>query len=405
MYDAFAPARLNGLALRNRVVKTATFEGMSPGGVADARLAAHHAELARGGVGLTTVAYAAVAPSGRTFSDQLLVGPATMGGLRAVTAAVHAEGGAVAIQLAHCGGFTKDTSAGRPMPRGPSWALNAYGALVGRPLVRSMPPTELDAVPRDFATAAARTLDAGFDAIELHLGHGYLLSQFLSPLFNRRRDGWGGDLEGRLRLPLAVVREVRQEIGPDVPLLGKVNLEDGLPGGSTVEDAARIVTAAGEAGLDAVVLSGGLVSRNAFYLLRGGRPLREMIRAEEGWAHKAALATFGPLLVRPYAYEPMYFLDLARAVRRAVGLPLVLLGGLTSRGHVDRAMTEGFDFVAMGRALVADPDLVHRMAGDPNAESRCDHCNLCVAEMSAGVRCACAGALAVVSAPAATSPR
>lgn len=385
--NALEPATLGGLQLRNRIIKTATFEGMSRGGRPSDDLLKHHETLAAGGVGMTTVAYAAVSKPGRTFGDQLVISQDSAEGLAAIADAVHVQGGAIGIQLGHCGGFTKLRPVGRLCPRGPSWGFNAYGALQAIPMVRPMSEADMEATAAEFATAAARVVDLGFDSVELHLGHGYLLSQFLSPVTNRRRDAYGGDLDGRLRFPLMVVRAVRAAVPSGTPVLAKINLSDGVPGGSTVDDAVIICNEIADAGVDGVVLSGGIVSRNAFYLLRGERPLGAMIRTEKNWLQKGALATFGPLVVRRYQFEPMFFLEMAREVRRQVDVPLVLLGGITGREHVDRAMQEGFDFVAMGRALISDPDLTHQMRDNPKAEARCDQCNLCVAKMDLGVRC------------------
>ena len=132
--DAFAPARLGSLALRNRVIKTATYEGMCPGGVPSAQLVEHHRELAAGGVGLTTVAYCSVSADGRTFEEQMYMRPEVIAPLRVVTDAVHREGGAASLQLGHCGWFTKNKALSTRLPRGPSLAFNGYGLAVGKPV-------------------------------------------------------------------------------------------------------------------------------------------------------------------------------------------------------------------------------------------------------------------------------
>lgn len=385
---AFTPLRLAGLQLRNRFVKSATYEGMSPGGRAGPALVEHHAALARGGVGLTTVAYCAVEPDGRTFADQLLIDEDQVSRLRPLCDAVHAAGGAASLQLAHCGGFSKNRALRRRGPLGPSWAFNAYGSLSGLPLTRAASERDIAAVIDAFARAAELAQRAGFDAVELHLGHGYLLSQWLSPAINRRTDGWGGSLPNRLRLPLAVVRAVRERVGHAFPILCKTNLDDGFGGGLGIDEAIAIARALEREGVDALVLSAGFVSRSAFYLLRGGRPLREMIAVERKWAQKAALALFGPWLVRPYPFEELFLLDQARRVREAVRMPLALLGGVVSMDGVETAMREGFELVAMARALIADPELVRRFEAGERQRSRCTHCNACIAEMDrGGVRC------------------
>lgn len=192
MTDPFSPFRLAGLSLRNRILKTATFEGMSPGGGVSDALTEHHRALAAGGVAMTTVAYCAVTPDGRTFRDQLHMRSEVVSALRTLTAAVHGAGAAASVQLGHCGAFCNNHDLARRRPMGPSRALNLIGALSGRVLADAMSETEIEDVTAAFVSAAQLAREAGFDAVELHLGHGYLLSQFLSPGSNKRRDRFGG---------------------------------------------------------------------------------------------------------------------------------------------------------------------------------------------------------------------
>lgn len=390
MTGPFEPFTLAGLALRNRVIKAATFEGMSPDGEVTPALVRHHRDVAAGGAAMTTVAYCAVGPDGRTFRDQLHMRPAIVPGLRGLTDAVHREGAAASLQLGHCGSFCNNHALVRRRPFGPSRALNLLGALSGRPLADAMTVAEIAEVTGQFVAAARLAREAGFDAVELHLGHGYLLSQFLSPATNRRTDDYGGSPAARARFPLAVVARVREALPAGFPVLAKVNLRDGFPGGFELADCVALARGLQAAGADALVLSGGFVSRDAFYLFRGERPLRAMISAEKSKLQKVALALFGPLVIRAHPFEPMYFLPLARAVRAAVDLPLALLGGLTALEHLEAARREGFELVAMARALIHDPNLVARYQAGAATTSGCVPCNRCVAEMDRpdGVRCA-----------------
>ncbi|MCC6522631.1 MAG: NADH:flavin oxidoreductase [Polyangiaceae bacterium] len=387
----FTPFTLGSLTLRNRIVKSATYEGMVHEGLPTPALVRHHRELAAGGTALTTVAYCAVSPDGRTFSEQLMMSDRAIPAYAAVTDAVHAEGGAAALQLGHAGGFSKSRELRlRRAPLGPSFAANPYGLLSGIPFVYALREPDLRAIEADFVAAAVRARSAGFDAVELHLGHGYLLSQLLSPVTNRRTDAYGGSLDNRLRFPLRVLAAVRAALGPGFPVLCKMNLDDGVPGGLHVEEAVEIARALERGGASALVLSGGMVSRSAFFLLRGERPLRAMISVEPKAAQKLALALFGPLFVKAYPFEPLFFLPLARRVRAAVRLPLALLGGVTSRADLERALALGFELVALGRALLHDPGLPGKYARGEAERSGCEPCNLCIAEMDrpGGVCCA-----------------
>jgi len=380
--------RLRGLTLRNRVIKSATFEGMSPRGRPTPALVDHHRALAAGGVGMTTVAYGAVEPGGRSFGDQMVLGPGIVDALRPLTAAVHEEGGAASIQLTHCGFFTKLRRPDGARPRAPSRVFNAYGALSGLPFSQAMSEAEIVAMIDAFANAARVAIEAGFDAVELHMGHGYLLSQFLTPGINRRRDRWGGSVENRLRMPLAVVAATREAVGEAVPIVVKLNLRDGFRGGLEIDESIVIARALEGAGVDLLVLSGGYTSKTPFFLLRGGRPLGDMIAVEKSRAQRLALRLFGPLYVKRYPFTELFLRDLALAVRGAVNMPLALLGGLVSVDNLEQARADGFECVALARALIADPDLVLRMAGGEIDRTRCNACNRCVALMDAGgIRC------------------
>jgi 2,4-dienoyl-CoA reductase-like NADH-dependent reductase (Old Yellow Enzyme family) len=385
IHAALTPLTLGPLELRNRVVKAATNEGMAPAGRPSQQLVAFHEAMAENGVGLTTVAYGAVASAGRTFADQLLLDDAALPVLRELTDAVHGHGGAAMIQLTHCGGFSKNTL--EPAPRGPSSGFNNYGSLVGRPWIRAMTEADIEGVIRDFGEGARRARDAGFDAVEVHVGHGYLLSQFLSPAFNRRRDGWGGDRAGRLRLPRAVVEAVRAAV-PELAVIVKLNLDDGIRGGITLDDAVLAAQALEESGADGIIPSGGLVQRTPFFLLRGDVPLAGMVAAEDKWMMKAALRLFAPFVLDRYEWSEAFFVEGARRVRDAVGIPVGLLGGVSRASTMQGALDEGFGFVVLGRALLSDPDLVGRIEGGEDFVARCTHCNQCVAAMDdGGVRC------------------
>lgn len=386
----FSPYTLGDLRLRNRLIKTATYEGMVHGGRPTARLRDHHVDLARGGIGMTTIAYCAVSPEGRTFANQLVMDDDNIARLRGLTDAVHREGAAASLQLGHCGGFSKNEELGRKGPLGPSRVFNAYGALKGMPLARAMTAADIARTTEDFVRSVQGAREAGFDAVEVHLGHGYLLSQFLSPHRNKRTDAYGGSLENRARFPLEVVRAIRAAVPASFPVLVKLNLDDGVDAGLHVDECVTVARWLEEAGASALVLSGGLVSHSALYLLRGERPLRAMVEVETNPLQKVAIALFGPFLVPTIPFEPLFFLEMARKVRAAVRMPLVYVGGAKDLPELEQVTAEGFELIALGRGLVHDPMLPERYRRGERVASGCSPCNACITEMDrpGGLVCA-----------------
>jgi 2,4-dienoyl-CoA reductase-like NADH-dependent reductase (Old Yellow Enzyme family) len=381
--SVFDPLDLAGLKLRNRTVRSGCFEGLSQGGMATERLIEHHRRVAAGGVGMTTVSYCSVSADGRAFDHELHMRPEILPGLERLTQAVHAEGAAASIQLGHCGFFASPrVIGGRPLGASPKFCLFRLS------YCREMTQSDIHQKVAAFAVAARLAREAGFDAVEIHAGHGYLLSQFLSPWTNRRSDGYGGSLDKRLRFPVEVVEAVRQSLGPDYPVLLKMNVSDGWAGGLEVEEAARVARAFAKAGATALVPSCGFTARTPLYMLRGGVPVIEMARAQEAMLARAGMALFGWAMVQHYAFEPLFLLDEARRIREAVDIPVGYVGGVRSLEDMKTLVAEGFAFVQLGRPTIHDPDFVNRLRAGGAQASECDNCNRCVAAMSTrGVTC------------------
>ena len=379
----FSPVAIGGLTLRNRAVRAGCFEGMSPGGEVTEKLIEHHRRVAAGGVAMTTLSYCSVSKDGRAFGHELWMRPEILPQLRRFTAAVHAEGAAAAIRLGHCGFFASPRVIGRrPLGASPKLCLFRLS------FCSEMTEDDIAEKIGDFAAAASLAKEAGFDAVEIHAGHGYLLSQFLSPWTNHRRDDYGGSLENRCRFPVEVVRAVRARVGADYPVVVKMNQRDGMRGGLELDEAVEVARSFEAAGASALVASCGFTAATPLFMLRGGRPVREMARAQANLLYKLSLALFGWVMVRRYSFEPLFLLEGARRVRDAVRIPVGYLGGALSREHVDSLIAEGFAFVQLGRATIRDPDFVNNLAGGKVSASDCDHCNRCVAAMSAhGVEC------------------
>ncbi|HEY1732932.1 MAG TPA: NADH:flavin oxidoreductase [Acidimicrobiales bacterium] len=377
----FEPARLGPITLRNRIVKAATFEGASPKGVVTDALIDYHLRVADGGVGMTTVAYLAVSPEGRTDRRCLQLRPETVDGLTRLTEAIHRTGAAVAAQIGHAGPVANPKSNGAPA-LAPSRTVTPLGSVV-----RAVTDDDIERITGDFARAAALAVEAGFDSIEIHLGHNYLLSAFLSPKLNRRTDRWGGPVEHRARFPRQVVAAVRAAAGDRVAVTAKLNMTDGVPGGLWVDESLQVATLLEADGhLDALELTGGSSLANPMYLFRGDVPRREVA------ATLPPVARFGYRLVGrrfmpEYPFEEAFFLPYARQFRAALTMPLILLGGINRLETIERAVDDGFAFVAMARALLRQPDLVNRMRDGTATESLCVHCNKCMPTIYRGTHC------------------
>jgi 2,4-dienoyl-CoA reductase-like NADH-dependent reductase (Old Yellow Enzyme family) len=373
--------------LRNRFIKTATYEGFYLNSLPTEALTEHHLRLAKGGIGMTTVSYGAVSNVGRTHSHQMVVDEESRPYLEKLTSAVKNEGAAVSIQLTHCGFFSSNKTIKGQSPLAPSKTLNLYGLLQGLGFSKAMSKKDLEETGNDFARAATISKEVGFDAVEIHMGHGYLLSQFISPSTNKRKDNYGGNLENRMRFPLEVVQKVREAVGAGFPILCKINLSDGFKGGLEVSEAVSVARYLEDAGVNALVLSGGFTSKTPFFLMRGDIPVKDMIEVEKDRIQKWALRLFGRFIIKRYDFTENFFMPLAKRIRSNVKIPLVYLGGVTSTDGISKIITEGFDLMAIGRALIHNPDFILKVR-EENHTSPCDHCNKCVAEMDReGIRC------------------
>jgi 2,4-dienoyl-CoA reductase-like NADH-dependent reductase (Old Yellow Enzyme family) len=381
--DAFAPAQLGPITLRNRIIKAATFEGRTPKRVVTPELIEFHRRFAAGGVGMTTVAYCAVTRAGTTDGHQIVLDDPEVGaGLRALTDAVHAEGAAAAAQIGHAGPVANPKGT-----RSPSVAPSRVFSPLGMRRTLSLTGDDIARITRQYADGAKVLRDTGFDAIEIHIGHGYLLSAFLSPLLNKRTDEWGGSLENRARFPRAVVRAVREAVGLDVAVTAKVNMTDGVRGGFWLEESLRFAAMLeADGALDAISLTGGSSFQNPMYLFKGDAPIDEMAAMFPGVVGRG-MKLVGGRFFKEYPFEEAYFLPYARQFRAALSMPLVLLGGINRLATITAALDDGFAFVQIGRALLREPDLALEMQKDAGREGLCIHCNKCMPTIYTGTRC------------------
>ena len=359
-------------------------------GIPTKALLKHHRDLAQGGVGMTTVAYMAVAPHARTLPNQIWMRPQILPDLRALTDAVHAEGAAISAQITHGGSFVTGMKVkGRTISS--SSGFNPAGALKGNFLQRAMNEADMTRVIEEFVAAARLARDAGFDAVELHMGHGYLLNQFISPLSNRREDQYGGSPENRVRFPARVLAAVKEAVGDTTAVLAKINVADGTRRGAKVEDGIVTAQALQAAGADMLVLSGGRNVESTWFMFgsRMNRPeIVKVLKQQGDWL--TAMMMKGAAASEPdITFKEMYFLEYSRKIRAAVDMPLAFLGGIKSLANAEQAVHEGFECVVMARTLIHDPALVNKFRSGERTESGCDNCNGCVAYIyhPAGTRC------------------
>ncbi|WP_128883321.1 NADH:flavin oxidoreductase [Mycobacterium tuberculosis] len=386
--DVFNPAKLGPLTLRNRVIKAATFEARTPDALVTDDLIEYHRLPAAGGVAMTTVAYCAVSPGGRTGGNQIWMRPHAVPGLRRLTEAIHAEGAAISAQIGHAGPVA-DARSNQATALAPVRFFNPIAMRFAQKATRE----DIDDVLAAHAHAAWLAVDAGFDAVEIHLGHNYLASAFLSPLLNRRDDEFGGSLQNRAKVARGLVMAVRRAVRQQVAVTAKLNMTDGIRGGITVDEA--LTTARwlqDDGGLDAIELTAGSSLVNPMYLFRGDAPVKEFAAAFKPPLRWGIRMT-GHRFFREYPYRDAYLLREARLFRAELTIPLILLGGITNRTTMDLAMAEGFEFVAMARALLAEPDLVNRIAAEGSqVRSACTHCNQCMATIYRRTHCVVTGA-------------
>ncbi len=385
--DVFGAAKLGPVTLRNRIIKAATFEASTPDALVTEDLINYHRLPAAGGVGMTTVAYCAVSPGGRTDGWQLWMRPEAVPGLRRLTDAIHAEGAAISAQIGHAGPVA-NARTNKAQALAPVRFFNPLSMRFAKKATKD----DIRDVMAAHANAARLAVESGFDAVEVHLGHNYLASSFLSPLLNRRTDEFGGSLENRAKVARGLIRAVREAVGDRIAVTAKLNMSDGVRGGINTEESVQTAKWLEEdGGLDAIELTAGSSLVNPMYLFRGDAPIKEFAGAFKppiSWGMRMT----GHKFLRQYPYREAYLLREAKLFRAELKLPLILLGGITNRETMDLAMAEGFDFVAMGRALLAEPGLINRIKADESVRSICTHCNLCMPTIYSHTHCVVTGA-------------
>jgi 2,4-dienoyl-CoA reductase-like NADH-dependent reductase (Old Yellow Enzyme family) len=372
----FSSFKLGPIHLRNRSIRAAAFEGMSNHHLATDALINYHRSVAAGGIGMTTVAYAASDKTGLSFPHQLWLNEAAIPGLKTLTDTVHKEGAAASIQIGHCGNMAKPAIIGA-RPFAPSARFNLYGPT----FPKAMNEADIQQIVKSFGDAVRNAQLAGFDAVEIHAGHGYLISQFLSPYTNHRKDQYGGSFENRTRFMKMVIAEVRKAAGDKTAVLVKINMRDGFKGGLDIEECIEVAKILEQQGVDALVLSGGFVSKAPMYVLRGAMPIKVLAHYMDNPLMKFFIRLLGKWMIKEEPFKETYFLEDALHFRAALKMPLVYVGGLLSREKIDEVLNKDFELVAIARALIKDPDFINKLLHKELAHSSCDTCNYCIARM------------------------
>lgn len=355
----FTPATIGTLELPNRLMRSATAESMADeDGFPRDQLKDMYRDLVLGGVGLIITGHMFVHPSGKCHPEMTGIYSDTLiPGLAQLTEAVHALGGKIAVQINHGGMQCARESVEDAI------APSTVDAPISRRSAREVGRDEIRILIDAYAQAARRARQAGFDAVQLHGAHGYLINQFLSPVVNRRNDEWGGSFENRLRFLREVVQAVRAQVGQGYPVFIKFGMVDGVEGGLDLESGAEVVARMADLGLDGVEISGGIGGKTSSSVRKG-------IRRPE---------------------DEGYFLPLARKARQSTDLPIAVVGGFRSRSVMDHVLDHGeADFISLCRPLISEPDFPNRLRAGMAEKSRCMASNNCWAETrGVGIACKC----------------
>ena len=371
----FEEAHIGPLTLRNSTIRSAAFESMCPGHKPSQMLYDYHTSVAKGGVGMTTVAYAAVTESGLSFDRQLVMRPEIVPDLRHLTDGIHAAGAAAGIQLGHCGNMSHKDICGC-VPVSASTGFNLYSPT----LVRGLRVEEMAPMARKFGAAVNLAREAGFDSVEIHCGHGYLIDQFLNPYFNHRHDQYGGSLENRMRFMTMCIEEVMKAAKDDMAVVCKMNMRDGRKNGISLEEhSIPIAKRMQELGVHAIVLSGGLVSCTPMYVMRGEMPIQTLTHyMDKPWL-KYSVRACGKWMIPTVNYQEAYFLEDALKFREAMpDMKFIYVGGLVAGDKINEVLGHGFEAVQMARSLLNEPDFVNKLKEDPHHRCGCKHSNYCI---------------------------
>lgn len=378
----FTPYQLGPITLRNRFIRSAAFENMCKDNLPSQQLEDYHVSVARGGVGMTTVAYCAVDRSGVSFDGQLYVRQEALPGLKKLTDAIHAEGAKASIQLGHCGNMTHYYTC-KCMPVSASNGFNLYSPT----LHRRLKVNEIKQLVKKFGEAVDFCRKAGFDCVEIHAGHAYLISQFLAPRTNHRSDEYGGSFENRVRFLNEVLDEVMLHAKDDMAVVVKMNMWDDCWHGMTMEEGIKVAKEIAKHKVHGIILSGGTVSASPMTILGGAMPIKTLshyMPMRSFWWLKAALNIpgVGPVMTPTVPFKELYFMEKAKLFQKEItDVPLIYVGGVQSGDNCQQIMDEGFEVFQLAHVLIKDPDFVNHVKENIHYHAGCGRSNYCVGRM------------------------
>ena len=380
----FTPYKLGPITLRNRFIRSAAFENMARANRPTQELQDYHVSVARGGVGMTTVAYCAVDLSGVSFDGQLYVQDEIIPDMKRMTDAIHAEGAKASIQLGHCGNMTHFYTC-HCMPVSADTWFNLYSPTIHRRL--RVP--EIKRLVQKFGEAVDFARKCGFDCVEIHAGHAYLISQFLARRTNHRHDEYGGSLENRMRFMNEVLDAVMEHAGKDMAVVVKTNMWDDCWHGVSMEEGIAIAKEIAKHNVHGIILSGGTVSRSPMTILSGAMPYKTLAHympMKSFWWLKAALNIPGvaAIMTPTSPFHELYFMEQAKRFQEAlkdINIPLIYVGGVQSGDNCQQIMDEGFELFQLAHVLIKDPDFVKHVQENPHYHAGCGRSNYCVGRM------------------------
>ena len=376
----FAKTTIRGMELKNRLVRSATHEGMADrDGFPTQDLVRLYKRLAKGGVGLIITGYASVTHDGKCpfVGMQGIHTDDHISRYRELVQSVHENGARIAMEIAHCGRQTTREAIGTE-PMAPSSVREK--SLFVKP--REMTEDDIERIIEAFAQATRRVKEAGFDAVQIHAAHGYLVNQFLCPHTNRRKDRWGGPVENRMRFVREIYERCRKQVGDDFPVLVKINGTDNMKNGLKIQESAVMAQMMGEMGFDGIEVSCGIME-DQFSTLRGDVPVEAILDAWPMYKsrdplYRFIMKKFGRKIIKPPPLIQAYNRESAQAIKGKVNVPVFLVGGITDPASMEEIVEKGdADYISLSRALIADPAFPEKIRGGSRDPSRCIHCNLC----------------------------